>query len=345
MSYDQGGGLKSAYVNKDDIEVVEGRLVMITSIELELDVEGKIKTFFITEKTTFWRGGETNISRFKLGDTVMIRFNKNSFVERAWANLTRVQGKIQHSIENGYRIIVAGNINRGVNIVIDKQRTILACSANNNELNELAKTHLLENLQEGTFIDVIGIRLEDGSILGTLISTDELIIGQAKSEQNSDANSCIPPSQNPIKDDSVSPQFVYSYTGYATWYDCPDPITGSKGRCGTCSTSRSDQAAWPSMDLSCSGCTTSCCSCSNGCKNQVTLPCDWIISFYDYCGDRWGGAYIADCGPHQISLCSRTCGDCMGYASPIIDLTKPTFAKYYDPAYRGCFSTYVETNW
>lgn len=342
MSYNQGGRLESAYVGKDEIEVVEGRLVKITNTELELDVEGKIRIFSLTDKTTFWRGGETDISSFKLGDTVMIRFNKNSIVERAWANLTRVQGQIQHSLDNGYRILASGIENLGVNIVIDKQRTILASSANNKELVE---ARLPEDLQEGTFIDVIGIRLEDGSILGTLISHDEPIMGETKTEQNSNTNSFISLPQNPNNDNSVSPEFVYSYTGYATWYDCPDPITGSKGRCGTCSTSRSDQAAWPSMDSSCSGCTTTCCNCSSGCKNQVTLPCGWTVSFYDYCGDRWGGAYIADCGPYQISLCSRTCGDCMGYASPIIDLTKPTFAKYYDPAYRGCFSAYVETNW
>jgi hypothetical protein len=251
----------------------------------------------------------------------MVRFNKNFIVDYAWANLTRVQGLIQHDMDNGYRILVAGLENPGINIIVDKQRTVFENTVSNNK--EWAGTRL----PEGAFIDVIGLRLEDGSILGTLIYYVEPGLDLVKTEKS------------PKENNSISPLATYGYYGYASWFDCP---TGA-GRCGTCNTSRSDQAAWPAMDSSCSDCSYYCCNCSRGCKNQVYLSCGASVSVYDFCEDRWMTVNIADCGPHQIDLCSRTCADCLGYQTPVIDLTKPTFARFYNPAYRGCFSAYAET--
>lgn len=133
------------------------------------------------------------------------------------------------------------------------------------------------------------------------------------------------------------PYSIYTYTGYASWFNCP---TGA-GRCGSCNTSRSDQCAWLALDT-CGSCSWSCCDCSRGCKNQIYLWCGKDVKVIDLCQSKSRTVYIADCGPNQISYCSRRCNDCKGRTSPVIDLTRPTFAYFYDPATRGCFSCKVE---
>lgn len=306
----------------DGIDVLEGRLVKLTHNALQLDVEGRIKTFYLTDKSTFWRGGETDASSFQLDDSVMVRFNKGNFVvERAWANLTRVQGWIKYDLDNGYRILATRTEKPEIDLLVDKQRT-----AFENVVSH-SKEWVGTRLPEGTFVDVIGLKLGDTSVLGTLVFYQEPTSAGAIREPSLE------------KANPPSPLATYTYTGTATWFDCP---TGA-GRCGTCSTSRSDQAAWPAMDSGCSGCTWTCCNCSKGCKNQVYLSCGHSVSVYDICGNKTRTVYIASCGPNQIALCGKVCGypDCKGYATPIIDLTKPTFARFYDPAYRGCFSCKV----
>lgn len=301
----------------DEIDVVEGILVEATANMLKLDIEGESRTFSLTNKSTFWRGGETDISKFQVDDSVMVRFNKNFVVERAWANLDRVQGWIESSLKNGYRVRVSRGEKPEVDIFID-ERTVFE------NIVSQSKERVGINLSKGTFIDVIGLRLGD-TLLGTLFFYND-------------------PHQKKVEVEKVSeevnshyPLTTYTYVGYASWFNCPN----GAGRCGTCRTYRSDQAAWPAMDSGCSSCSWTCCNCSKGCKNQVYLSCGNSVSVYDYCGSKTMTVYIADCGPNQISLCSRNCQDCRGYISPVIDLTKTTFAKFYDPATRGCFSCRV----
>src|SRR5690606_6006927 len=117
-------------------------------------------------------------------------------------------------------------------------------------------------------------------------------------------------------------------------------------RCGTCSTTRSDQAAWPAMD-SCGCCSSRCCDCSVGCKDQVRIACGKDVTVVDPCSGRSRIVYIADCGPCQKAscagcspeVCGRSCSNCgITRYTPVIDLTKPTFIAFgYDPAVRGCF--------
>ena len=141
------------------------------------------------------------------------------------------------------------------------------------------------------------------------------------------------------------------YYGYAAWFNCPN----GAGRCGTCSTSRSDQGAWPAMDT-CGCCTWTCCDCSKGCKNQIYASCGKDVLVRDpWCTGRSATVYIADCGPCQqgncggcSSLCGRKCGppNCYTDYTPVIDLTKPTFARFRDPdAGWGCFPCSVKISY
>jgi hypothetical protein len=298
----------------NEVDVTEGTLIEVTQNELKLDIKGEARTFYLTSKSTFWRGGETDVGSFQVGDDVMVRFNKGFIVERAWANLDRVRGRIKYSLENGYRILVSQPERpKEVNVFVD-ERTVFEDNASHHRERGGKK-----RLPEGTFIDAIGLRLGDSSLLGTLIFYGEPHWGgvQGKVEYG---------------------PFGVTYYGYAAWYNCP---TG-KGRCGTCDTSRSDQTAWPAMDSYCEGCTWTCCNCSKGCEDQVYLSCGDIIAIYDVCGGvGWKALDIVDCGPNQIDFCDRRCYDCARWQSPLVDLTKTTFAYFYDPDSRGCFSCKV----
>src|SRR5690606_7696304 len=58
------------------------------------------------------------------------------------------------------------------------------------------------------------------------------------------------------------------------------------------------QAAWPAMD-SCGCCSSRCCDCSVGCKDQVRIACGKDVTVVDPCSGRSRIVYIADCGPCQ----------------------------------------------
>ncbi len=92
----------------------------------------------------------------------------------------------------------------------------------------------------------------------------------------------------------------------------------------------------------CGSCSRSCCDCSSGCRNQVYLSCNSQVMVKDLCTGTSRQITIVDCGPNQNQYCTAGCGwpDCLRYSTPIIDLTRPTFAWFHDPA-QGCFSCEV----
>jgi hypothetical protein len=100
------------------------------------------------------------------------------------------------------------------------------------------------------------------------------------------------------------------------------------------------------MDM-CGCCTGSCCDCGKNCANSPGwyLPCGYAVTVTDACNGHYKVTFIADCGPcnnggcHTCSpvTCSHTCSLCTSRATPVVDLTKPTFALFHDPAAVGCF--------
>lgn len=169
-----------------------------------------------------------------------------------------------------------------------------------------------ERIERGQTIDVIGLRQQQGVVCTNLLGAH---------------------TSSPQPDEMTPLDFVYE--GHATWFHCS---TGA-GRCGTCNTGSSRQLAWPALDT-CGACSFSCCDCSRTCVRQVHLSCGRRrIDVRDLGNNRLAqDLVIVDCGPNQNSLCSGSC------PRRVVDLTRPTFARFRDPAQVGCFRCRARVN-
>jgi len=307
----------------ETIDVTGGTLTAMGDKWIEIGAGEQLRRFSIDSHTSIWKGGEVSPSILLKGDDIMVRFlTGQNLALRIWSNLTRIDATVAQVTKNGY-ILKTGGPHTA-------ERELLLAVNENTQFGTMGGNFLAPaKLAVGEFVDAIGEKIPEG-VRGTLLFA----------EKNQPKGS-VKPGPNKIEQ-LPNGLCTYHYLGYAGWFNC---ATGA-GRCG-CNTANNNECAWPAMDT-CGCCSPSCCDCSKGCKNQVYLACNYIVYVLDYCHNTNRAIKIKDCGPCQVAncnqcqsgtLCPRTCGDCRGLTSPVVDLTRPTFAAFgYDPATRGCFS-------
>jgi hypothetical protein len=249
-----------------------------------------------------WRGSRVEADRIEPGDRLLVRLDEGSAVERAWVNLTRELGAVR-----GFQF---------PNLVVLRRRS---------EVTVLVPESF-EAPAPGAIVDVIGVRTASGNVTASTVSLLEA-------------------DPRPLSVPEVPGLPVaQSFTGVATWFDCPSP-NGSKGKCGTCATSESNQAAWPHTALADGSAP---CDRTTGCKDQPLLRCgdSFVLT---PCLGMATPLVVVDCGPCQNGtrcrpvLCYRRCDfppGCSG-TGVVVDLTKPTFARFFDPSEIGCFAATV----
>lgn len=313
----------------------EGVLTGLDGLTLVLKVGADVRKIAIDSRATFWRGGDVAFGEYRRGDVVLARTREGGTVDRAWANLGRVRGVIRRPLRGGYEIVMS--------TPAQHRHLVSALFVDGNTVYQDFRTMAPRPaavLTEGSGVEAIGL-VVDGGILATTLGF-------------------ATPGSIPAARATRSPVIVernlagsvlsctYQYYGYASWFDCS---TGA-GRCGTCDANSNAQVAWPAMDPICNCCSSTCCDCSNGCMNQEYASCGNSVTVVDSCNNRARTFSIVSCGPCQrvtgcqactpLDLCTRTCADCYGRQTAVVDLTKPSFAVWYDPAARGCFSCIVQ---
>jgi hypothetical protein len=278
---------------------------------ISLEVEGELRHVAVGSSATLWRGGEQPLGALRAGDRVLVRLESGE-LGRAWANLTRWRGTAIEKTDGGF---VGGMNARPAVDIVTNERTRYEDAFTGDRGTSAGVA-----IERG--IDVIGRDL-DGAIEASLIRYES---GPAPALK----------ATLPVTPDI---QCRLTYNGIASWFVC----SGGSGRCGTCSTSRSDQTAWPAFDR-CGCCNSSCCDCAKNCLAQWYLPCGYGVEVADVCTGRIKDVFIADCGPCNNQscascpvTCSHSCGGCSTRTTPVVDLTKPTFAYFRDPASNGCF--------
>jgi hypothetical protein len=317
----------------EEVEITGGTLTALGDGWLEFQKEDQLRRLAFNGNTSFWKGGEITPYALAKGDEVMIRaLVPRGLALRVWSNLSRVGGVVVRVAEKGYVLGVSDlHTSEGELMLEISERTLFGDYMTHSSIGKDKGV-----ISEGDYLDAIGERIPEG-LRTTLV--------YHHAERGTSRHQPVPQVEV-AGQKRISPEYTkYYYLGYAGWFNCP---TGA-GRCGTCSTSSSRQTAWPALDT-CGCCSWNCCDCSKGCKNQVYLWCGKWMEVSDICQGKTRWVYIVDCGPCQKAncggcspeLCSRQCSDCRGYYGAVIDLTKPTFAWFYDPAYRGCFSCLVE---
>lgn len=308
-------------------QAFEGRLLSRSGPRLEILVGDDRRYVDLVPNTRIWRGGLTEDTSIVPGDHVLVRHAAGRPVDAVWANLSRAQGHIRGRDGRGYVLSLADRRHPGAAMGL-----AIAPDAEYVEFLSGGATRAVP-LPNGALVDAIGVQL-DGMIVAT-----NLAVAQPGATQTN-----IPlPGPELVSTDVLTGDCLWQLSGYATWYNCPN----GAGRCGTCN-GTSAQTAWPAFD-SCGCCDFNCCDCSKGCRNQHYLSCGHLVEVNDLCGGiaRW--LTVVDCGPCQKhtgctvcgDLCNRTCADCFGHQTAIVDLTKPSFSVHYNPDTRGCFSCRV----
>lgn len=325
--------LASSDRDPDEVDVVSGPLVASSDGWLEIARDNGQQRFLVDSRSTFWKGGETSPSRFSKGDDVMVRYHvASTIVDRAWSNLARAKGRII-GVRQGELILRACNPHSH-----EVDLTVFLGPATGVDSGRIGQ----DRLREGNYLDAIGESTPEGlrATLAWLTSEEEAKNAPTQVKQGPDYVETV------TLGDGILACWC-DYYGHATWFTC------SGGRCGNCSSSNSNQIAWPSMD-NCGCCSWNCCDCSKNCKNQEYKSCGNQVSIYDRCSAKYRGTFIADCGPCQKANCSGCspercsywCGspNCLpSYNAVVADLTRSTFAYFYNPDQRGCFSVRART--
>lgn len=315
-----GASQAVAQDSSEEFEITGGVLVDSGGGVIEMKDGGKARRVRITGETSVWKGGESLPPALKRGDDLMVKVRPSDDVAlRIWSNLWRVGGTVVDTSRSGYMVRPNDLHNRQDEVIIELADGVLF-----SDYTSEGKASR-QDLTVGAAVDVIGERLPRGDMLATLLYIHDTDGGNSTTASVAETSSAA------------------TYYGYATWFNC----SNGAGACGTCNTSSSNQGAWPNLSSGCSCCSYYCCNCSQGCEYQARLYCGSLVIIQSACDGRKRRVYIADCGPKQSDpcgswdLCGRRCSDCGGYYNPVIDLTRPTFAAFYDPAYRGCFSCNV----
>lgn len=331
-------GLASAMAAQplpDDVAVTEGTLTAAGEGWLEILLDNHEQRFSYTAGASFWKGGESLPGALALGDDVMVRTAVSSGrVLRVWSNLSRIGGQVIGRQQGGYVLRVNNHHAPPGDLLLE-----LTAGTQFGNLATYGMGGPGGVLSEGDLVDAIGEQTPEG-LRATLAYV---------ARPDSASNTVTPRKDRGGIKTQVSPNCTnYTYVGYASWYDCPTNAGCCTNTAYRCDTSRDDQLAWPTLDSCCSGC----CRYAQGCYDNLQLSCGSVLTVQDYChNNRQITASIADCGPCQSAsctscypvLCNRTCGDCGGFMTAVLDLTKPTFARFYNPDAQGCFSGYFIT--
>jgi hypothetical protein len=303
------------------IRAFEGALVGLTESSLVLQVAGKETEVPATASATLWKGEDTGMGSFAVGDDVLVR-TVDGGLTNAWANLIKVRGEITAAIPGGYEVL--GGDGKSIGVLFD--------GATRSEDALSSRPTVPGSLPLGSYLDVAGLRV-DGYLRA---STARYVTPGALEPQGSGA-----PVASDANASGPSPLVTFIYTNMASWFTCS---TGA-GRCGTCNTGNSSQLAWPALDT-CGCCSGSCCDCAKNCMSQVYLSCGSCVIVKDPCTNISNTCHVVDCGPCNNTSCAgscspntcgHTCTECgVPRTTPVVDLTKPTFATFRNPASFGC---------
>ncbi len=273
-----------------------------------------------------WKGVDTSLGSFLEGDQVLVR-TVDGVLTNAWANLVKVRGQITGQTSSGYEVWDEKKRTKA-ELVVDGGTTLKDAMT--------GSSVLMPSLPVDTWVDAAGL-LTDGYVVA------------------SNASYALPEQQNNVDLGSIDVTFsndgallTFEYRQMASWFDCPN----GAGRCGTCNTSNSGQLAWPALDT-CGCCSTTCCDCAKNCLTQAYLSCGSGVIVTDPCNlNLQSSCVVVDCGPCNntgcharctTTTCSHTCTQCgVTRSTPVVDMTKPSFAVFRNPASYGCMLANVK---
>lgn len=348
--------------DRDAPRVFGGDVLEVTRDRVTLLADGTVRHVPVSSRSTLWRGGYTTPDRLIAGDRLLVRTNGGGELERGWSNLVRLRGRavgitgspatyaIQPypAIGQSSRLaarsgctppqgdpcdIIPGGPANPAPVIVETDPATEYINGVDSDIVTTAPSYLRDR---PVIADIVGF--DNGNTIRAFSFTYVLPGTEGEFAPSSDdLNEEIGDYNGLVKElEASNYHCMYGYMGYATWFQC------NGARCGNCSSGNSRQLAWPTLDSSSCGCGSNSC-CRFSCRNQVRLACGSKVTVIDKCHARAKNFHVVDCGPNQHDcsgdqLCNRTCRLC-GHRgrTPLVDLTQASFARFFDPARRGCF--------
>ncbi len=321
----------SPEVDENEFEVYSGILENVGSNWVDIRENNGMRRLRFDSASEFWKGEPIAPSALIPGDEAVIRARlTDDVILKSWVNLTRAIGQVIKKSKNEF-VVQSLNPSSAKEFLV---RTHSETRFGNPDLDYLPQKRDFQSIvQPMDLVDIIGLSIPEGILASTFIHHPV----SANLLANRIGKTKIQPLTTISADGILT---TWQYTGHANWFDCP---TGGGGCGGSCSTSNSNQCAYPAIDINgCRGsCGGSCCDCTSSCYTMVFKSCQNEITVSDRCYTRTRKVTIVDCGPNVNVWCNQGCGapNCSNLTPPIVDLTKPTFTVFRDPAAGwGCFS-------
>jgi hypothetical protein len=312
----------------DAVDTYQGVVEAVTAASLEVQVNSAIRSIHLNKNTQFWNGGWNGRSP-RAGDVALVRSVIPGQAQYVWSNLVAIQGTVVGTSGKSATLIrVSGpGIYAGQTIAVDTRGVTQWQS-----VAPSATLPIPGLLPTGFAANVTGLDV-GGEIVATMVGYADPSVSQT----------VVAPSAPQIIAGPDGSGICYMrWTGHCTWFSCPDGV----GTCGTCNTGDNNQAAWPWIYGRC--------NCVQGCTTQCALECGNSFYFFPCAGTSSVQLTVVDTGPSLEAGCSGGCGatlcsyTCTGEPCglnkpvPIVDLTMPTFARWYSPSEYGCFSCAAE---
>ncbi len=310
----------------------EGTVINESLTHIRVGVNQQQRDLKITPNTRLWKGSyATPVSDLHHGDKILVRTLAPGVIESAWVNLVSVRGQIIQREGATYWLETRSPFQPTPSI-LPFNWTADTHWGTKNDRGIGQPRHTLPN---GSFVQLVGVGTPQG-IFATRL-TYRLPDDPVK----------ISPAVAPVKKrlqigPDVTSYCLLTWAGNASHFSCP---TG-QGACGTCNSADNNQAAWPYV--------LDHCNADNGCTSQCALECGNQFLFYPCGGGTGTWLTVVSVGPCQLTGPDCQCGNCevcgdncphdpcgnSNDAPRIVDLTTPTFARFFDPTV-GCFSCTV----
>ena len=313
-------GTANASVTDDGVDAWEATYVGQVGNQFAFDTGGPTPTLLNTfSGSIFWAGQDGGSSLLKPGDRTLVR-TVNGALDRAWANMDMCRGRILTTVGSKFTVSQDDGSIRS----IDTRLNPVYWDLNTGDAT------IPSAMPIGTYVDLAGY-VTSGDILASVISYQ---LPGASPLVLPDAGSGVTPN---------GATRTYSYQAIASRFVC----SNGAGRCVTCSTTNSLQAAYPAISTTCTCCSLGCCDCARNCLTMVYLSCGSSFDVLDYCTARKYTLNVVDCGPCANTVCHTKCSTTtcshvskcgtVSLSKALVDLTYPTFARFDNPAVRTSF--------
>lgn len=303
--------------NKIIENYVSGTITEFTEQEIIVDSSARGQMILrLSATTALWKGGWNSKYPVKAGDYIdawgQPQVETNIIdLEKAWINLVNFAGPMNSFTSDGSsaRLELVNRIGNTAQVMFDADTEIMLPPDSSPPFH----TANVKSVQiaDGQIGQVIGLRMDDGSILATRVFLSE-------PPQPMDTQTSREPAMQSASSKQIQATYYYGHIGF---YELCDGANGACKDFGYPCSNSSDHIAYPKLSNT---------NCDYHCDDSLPwLPCGTIIWVRNDCNASWVYGQIRDCSTISAYGCSHTprCGGVSQSerTTPLLEVTRGMF--------------------